>query len=54
MLAYAALGHANKLIAYELGVSASTVGVHLLRAARKLRVRTRAQAVAAWRKLVGS
>ncbi len=35
-LGYAALGHANKLIAYEMGIAASTVGVLLHRAARKL------------------
>jgi DNA-binding CsgD family transcriptional regulator len=49
VLGYAALGHSNKLIAYELGVSASTVGVLFLRAARKLRGRNRAEVVAAWR-----
>lgn len=40
-LAYARLGHTNKLIAYELGISASTVGVLLWRAANKLGARTR-------------
>jgi DNA-binding CsgD family transcriptional regulator len=44
-LGYAALGHGNKLIAYEMGVSASTVGVLLHRAARKLGARTRAELV---------
>jgi DNA-binding CsgD family transcriptional regulator len=49
VVGYAALGHSNKLIAYELGVSASTVGVLFLRAARKLRARNRAEVIAAWR-----
>jgi DNA-binding CsgD family transcriptional regulator len=34
--AYAALGHANKLIAYELGLSVGTVGQHLATARAKL------------------
>jgi DNA-binding CsgD family transcriptional regulator len=33
---YAALGHSNKSIAYELGLSPSTVGVLLARARKKL------------------
>jgi DNA-binding CsgD family transcriptional regulator len=37
-----ALGHTNKLIAYELGLAWSTVRVLVQRAARKLDVRTRA------------
>jgi hypothetical protein len=37
VLAYAALGHANKVIAYELGLSVSTVSTHLTRARAKLR-----------------
>ncbi len=53
VLAYASLGHATKIIAYELGVSASTVRVLLHRAARKLGVTTReelvAQAVRVWK-----
>jgi DNA-binding CsgD family transcriptional regulator len=36
---WAALGHSNKLIAYELGVSLSTVAGHLDSALRKLRLR---------------
>jgi DNA-binding CsgD family transcriptional regulator len=35
VLAYAALGHTNKVIAYELGLSASTVAGHLARARAK-------------------
>ncbi len=39
---WAALGHGNKLIAYEMGISPSTVGVLLHRAARKLGAGSRA------------
>jgi DNA-binding CsgD family transcriptional regulator len=42
---YASLGHANKLIAYEMGLSASTVGVLLWRASRNLGVASRAELV---------
>ena len=35
-LGFAQLGHSNKLIAYEMGVAASTVAVLLFRAAKKL------------------
>lgn len=41
VLAYAKLGHHNKLIAYELGVADSTVRVLLARAAAKVGVKTR-------------
>lgn len=41
VLAYAKLGHHNKLIAYELGIADSTVRVLLSRAAGKLGVRSR-------------
>jgi DNA-binding CsgD family transcriptional regulator len=40
---WAAAGHANKVIAYELGVSHSTVRVLLARAATKIGVRTRVE-----------
>lgn len=43
--AYAALGHHNKLIAYDLGIAHSTVRVLLARAAAKLGARTRAELV---------
>jgi DNA-directed RNA polymerase specialized sigma24 family protein len=36
VLAYATLGHSNKLIAYSLGLSLSTVGAHLAQARKKL------------------
>jgi DNA-binding CsgD family transcriptional regulator len=45
-LAWAALGHGNKLIAYEMGISSSTVGVLLHRAAQKLGARGRADLIA--------
>jgi hypothetical protein len=37
VLAYAELGQSNKLIAYQLGLSTGTVGVHLARAREKMR-----------------
>jgi DNA-binding CsgD family transcriptional regulator len=46
--ALAAVGHANKMIAYELGIAVSTVGVLLGRAARRLGVKTRAELIAAY------
>ena len=45
-LAYAALGHRNLMIAYEMGISPSTVGVLLHRAARKLGATTRQELLA--------
>ena len=44
-VAFAALGHGNKLIAYEMGITAETVRVLLHRAARKLGARTRAELI---------
>jgi DNA-binding CsgD family transcriptional regulator len=38
VLAYAALGHSNKVTAYELGLSTSTVASHLAHARAKLRL----------------
>jgi DNA-binding CsgD family transcriptional regulator len=49
VVAYAALGHQNKLIAYELGLSPSTVGVLLGRAARKLGARSRVELARVYR-----
>jgi DNA-binding CsgD family transcriptional regulator len=48
VVALAAMGHANKMIGYELGISVSTAGVLLSRAARKLGVRSRAALIAAY------
>jgi DNA-binding CsgD family transcriptional regulator len=47
VIGYAVLGHSNKLIAYELGVSPSTVANHLATAAAKLGIRSRAALVQA-------
>lgn len=41
VLAHASLGHSNKAIAYELGLSVSTVGTHLARARAKLELLSR-------------
>lgn len=49
VVAYASLGHHNKLIAYELGIAASTVGVLLHRASIKLGVKTRGELISAYR-----
>jgi DNA-binding CsgD family transcriptional regulator len=46
VLTHAVLGHTNKEIAYELGISDATVRVLVHRAARKLGVTTRSEAVA--------
>jgi DNA-binding CsgD family transcriptional regulator len=48
VVALAALGNANKMIAYELGISVSTVGVLLARAAKRLGVRSRKKLVDAY------
>ncbi|MBL8957703.1 MAG: helix-turn-helix transcriptional regulator [Myxococcaceae bacterium] len=42
---FAALGHSNKLISYELGLTESTVATHLMRAARHLKLPSRAALV---------
>jgi DNA-binding CsgD family transcriptional regulator len=42
VVALAALGRSNKLIAYELGLSLGTVGTYLLRAQRRLNLHSRA------------
>jgi DNA-binding CsgD family transcriptional regulator len=49
VLAATALGRSTKLTAYELGLSASTVRVLLMRAAKKLGVETRRELVALYR-----
>lgn len=51
VLGYAALGHHNKLIAYDLGISHSTVRVLMARAASKLGARSREEAVERFRAL---
>lgn len=48
VVALAAMGHANKMIAYELGIAVSTVGVLLSRAAARLGAKSRAALVNAY------
>ncbi len=45
VLAFAALGHSNKLIAYDLGLEENAVAQRLRRAARKLGARSRVELV---------
>ena len=45
---YATLGHPVKLIAYELGLSSSTVSEHLASAMEKLGIETRAELAKVW------
>ena len=45
---YASLGHGDKLIAYEMGLSRGTVAQLLARARKKLGVATRAELIALW------
>ena len=45
VLAYAALGHPLKLVAYSLGLSVSTIALHRARAMRKLGLRSQAEVV---------
>jgi DNA-binding CsgD family transcriptional regulator len=45
VLAYAALGHANKYVAYLLGLRPSTVAAHLASGQRKLGLRSRAELI---------
>jgi DNA-binding CsgD family transcriptional regulator len=47
VVGYAVLGHSNKLIGYELGLSASTVAAHLAEAASKLGFNSRATLIQA-------
>ena len=42
------MGNSNKVIAYELGISSSTVGVLLSRAVARLGVRTRRALIATY------
>ena len=45
VLAYAAMGHPLKLVAYSLGLSVSTIALHRARAMRKLGLRSQAEVV---------
>jgi DNA-binding CsgD family transcriptional regulator len=47
---YAALRHSNKMIAYEMGLAANTVGVLLHRAAKKIGVASRDELIEWWTK----
>ncbi|WP_394842184.1 LuxR C-terminal-related transcriptional regulator [Pendulispora brunnea] len=51
ILGYAALGHENKVIAYDLGIAHATVKVLMARAASKLRVRSRAEVISTYREM---
>lgn len=48
VVAYAALGHDNKVIAYDLGIAHSTVRVLMARAAAKFGVQHRSELIAAY------
>jgi DNA-binding CsgD family transcriptional regulator len=48
VLAYAALGRSNKEIAYELGITPSTVSTCLSQAMQRLRIRDHAELIALW------
>ena len=52
-VAYAALGHHNKLIADEMGLASGTVGVLLHRAAKKLGAGDRKALINAFAKTIG-
>jgi DNA-binding CsgD family transcriptional regulator len=49
-VAFAAMGHTNKLIAYDMGLAPSTVAMQLSRAARKIGVRSRVELIAAYKR----
>lgn len=49
VVSLASLGHANKVIASELGLAVSTVSVYLVKAARKLGVRGRVAVITVYR-----
>jgi DNA-binding CsgD family transcriptional regulator len=48
VVALAAVGHANKMIGYELGITVSTAGVLLSRAAKKIGAQSRADLIRAY------
>jgi DNA-binding CsgD family transcriptional regulator len=54
VVACAAMGHSNKLIAYDLGLSPGTVAVILSRAAKKLGVSSRPALIRAFRETPGT
>jgi DNA-binding CsgD family transcriptional regulator len=54
VVGFAALGHSNKLIAYELGIQETAVGMRLTRACHKLGVRSRTELIATVRRALGA
>ncbi len=54
VLGYAAVGHDNKVIAYDLGIAHATVKVLMSRAANKLGVRSRSEVISAYLNACGS
>jgi DNA-binding CsgD family transcriptional regulator len=48
IVAYAALGHDNKVIAYDLGIAHSTVKVLMARAANKIGAKSRSELIASY------
>ncbi|HEY1957591.1 MAG TPA: LuxR C-terminal-related transcriptional regulator [Polyangiaceae bacterium] len=54
VVAYAAQGHSNKLIAYELGIAPSTVAMHLSTAGGKLGAKSRVELIRVWRARTGN
>jgi DNA-binding CsgD family transcriptional regulator len=54
VLAYAALGHSTKLIAYELGLSVGATSAYLAAGMRKLGLRSRVQLVGLGARLTGA
>ena len=54
VVAYAAQGHSNKLIAYELGIAPSTVAMHLSTAGAKLGAKSRVELIRVWRARTGN
>lgn len=51
VLAAVAMGHANKHIAYDLGISESTVSAYVRRASKKLHATSRVGLVRAWQRM---
>ncbi|MBI3202326.1 MAG: helix-turn-helix transcriptional regulator [Myxococcales bacterium] len=49
----AAVGHSNKLIAYELGTTTAAVAMQLTRSARKLGVKSRVELIRAMQPTLG-
>ncbi|MEY2935922.1 MAG: hypothetical protein RL033_6671 [Pseudomonadota bacterium] len=54
VLGYAAVGHDNKVIAYDLGIAHATVKVLMARAATKLGVRSRSEVISAYLNACGA